>query len=185
MATTLITVEEYLRTSYEPDAEYVDGVIEERPMGEGKHSAWQMTIGAFFFMRSREWHIRVRPELRTQTGARRYRIPDLAIISPEAAEQPIATVAPLVAIEILSPERTASLGFWFASRILNLWVFQLFMLLIPRMVLCFVTRKESSVRLQAFLFETVKCPGLKLPRHYAEWNFLRHTYSLSLSSLVP
>ncbi len=104
MATALITVEEYLRTSYEPDAEYIDGVIEERPMGEGKHSAWQMTIGAFFFMRSREWHIRVRPELRTQTGTRRYRIPDLAIITPEAADQPIATVAPLIAIEILSPE---------------------------------------------------------------------------------
>jgi len=104
MATTLITVEEYLRTSYEPDAEYVDGIIEERPMGEGKHSAWQATLSAFFFVRSREWHIRVRPELRTQTGARRYRVPDLAIITPEAAEQPIATVPPLVAIEILSPE---------------------------------------------------------------------------------
>ncbi len=45
MSTTLISVEEYLRTSYEPDAEYVDGVLEERPMGEGKHSAWQITIG--------------------------------------------------------------------------------------------------------------------------------------------
>ncbi len=104
MATTLITVDEYLRTTYEPDAEYVDGVLEERPMGEGKHSAWQITIGAFFFNRSREWNIRVRPELRTQTGARRYRIPDLAILTPEAAAEPIATVPPLVAIEILSPE---------------------------------------------------------------------------------
>ncbi len=104
MATTLVTVEEYLRTSYEPDAEYVDGVIEKRPMGEGKHSAWQATLSAFFFVRSREWHIRVRPELRTQTGTRRYRIPDLAIITPEAAEQPIAIIPPLVAIEILSPE---------------------------------------------------------------------------------
>jgi len=31
--TTHIPVEVYLRSSYEPDAEYVDGEIEERPMG--------------------------------------------------------------------------------------------------------------------------------------------------------
>jgi len=30
-ATTFVTVEEYLRSSFEPDAEYVDGEIEERP----------------------------------------------------------------------------------------------------------------------------------------------------------
>ena len=29
-ATTFISVEEYLRSSFEPDAEYVDGQIEER-----------------------------------------------------------------------------------------------------------------------------------------------------------
>ncbi len=104
MGSVLISVEEYLRTSYEPDAEYVDGVIEERPMGEGKHSAWQITLGAFFFVRSREWNIRVRPKLRTQTSERRYRVPDLAILTPEAAEAPIATIPPLISIEILSPE---------------------------------------------------------------------------------
>jgi hypothetical protein len=27
----------YLKTVYEPDAEYVDGEIEERPMGEDDH----------------------------------------------------------------------------------------------------------------------------------------------------
>ena len=46
IATTLISVEEYLHTVYEPDAEYVDGVIEKRPMGEDKHSEWQMTLPA-------------------------------------------------------------------------------------------------------------------------------------------
>ena len=43
MATvTYVPVEAYLRSSdYEPDAEYVDGQIEERPMGEFDHSDWQ------------------------------------------------------------------------------------------------------------------------------------------------
>ena len=31
--TTHVPVEVYLRSSYEPDAEYVDGKIEERPRG--------------------------------------------------------------------------------------------------------------------------------------------------------
>ena len=43
-ATAFVPVEVYLRTSYEPDADYVDGSIEERPMGENDHSAWQDAI---------------------------------------------------------------------------------------------------------------------------------------------
>ena len=104
MATTLVSVEEYLRTTYEPDAEYVDGVIEERPMGEDQHSEWQATLAFFFKAHRHEWNIRVRPELRTKTGERHYRIPDIAILDASLPREPIATVPPLIAIEILSPE---------------------------------------------------------------------------------
>ncbi len=104
MATTLISVEEYLHTTYEPDAEYVDGVVEERPMGEDKHSEWQATLVMFFRVRRREWDIRVRPELRTKTSERRYRIPDIAILDAALPREPIATAPPLIALEILSPE---------------------------------------------------------------------------------
>ncbi len=102
--TTLVSVEEYLRSTYEPDAEYVDGVIEERPMGEDEHSAWQAALVTFFGIHRREWKIRIRPELRTRTSERRYRIPDVAILDAELPREPIATVPPLVAVEILSPE---------------------------------------------------------------------------------
>ncbi len=104
MATTLISVEEYLHSTYEPDAEYVDGVIEERPMGENRHSEWQATLSHFFKMHRREWNIRVRPEYRTKTGERRYRVPDVAITDAALMDEPIATAPPLMAIEILSPE---------------------------------------------------------------------------------
>ncbi len=103
-ATTFVSVEEYLRTSYEPDAEYVDGVIEERPMGEDQHSAWQVALTIYFGSRAREWGIRVRPELRTKTSERRYRIPDIAILDADAPRDPVAIVPPLAAFEILSPE---------------------------------------------------------------------------------
>ncbi len=104
MATTLVSIEEYLRSTYEPDAEYVDGIIEERPMGEDEHSAWQGALIGFFRASRREWNIRVRPELRTKTGERRYRIPDIAILDAALPREPIATIPPLIAIEILSPE---------------------------------------------------------------------------------
>lgn len=104
MATTLVSVEEYLHTAYEPDAEYVDGVIEERFLGEDGHGAWQIALGFYFHGRRRELGIRVRSELRTKTSERRYRIPDIAVIDAAVSKEPIAITPPLIAIEILSPE---------------------------------------------------------------------------------
>lgn len=51
-----VPVEVYLRSSYEPDAEYVDGVIEERPLGQDDHSAWQHAIQLWFAQRAKEWN---------------------------------------------------------------------------------------------------------------------------------
>jgi hypothetical protein len=46
---THVPLEVYLRSSeYEPDAEYVDGAIEARPMGEFDHNAWQQAIRCGF-----------------------------------------------------------------------------------------------------------------------------------------
>ncbi len=105
METTPVSVEEYLKSShYEPDAEYVDGVIEERSTGEDSHSAWQAALVIYFGARAKEWNVRVRPELRSKTSERRYRIPDLAILDANAPRDPVAIVPPLAAFEILSPE---------------------------------------------------------------------------------
>lgn len=47
----------YLHSEYEPDAEYVDGEIEERPMGENDHSASQLAICAWFLKHAKEWNV--------------------------------------------------------------------------------------------------------------------------------
>src|SRR5258708_40058789 len=73
--TTHVPVEVYLRSSYEPDAEYVDGKIEERPMGEFDHAAWQLAILKWFLQHEKEWNIRVLPELRVRVAVTRYRVP--------------------------------------------------------------------------------------------------------------
>ncbi|HEV2463613.1 MAG TPA: Uma2 family endonuclease, partial [Acidobacteriaceae bacterium] len=69
-----IPVEVYLHSSYEPDAEYVDGEIEKRPMGEYDHAAWQEAIVLWFRQHGKEWGIRVKPELRVRVAPSRYRV---------------------------------------------------------------------------------------------------------------
>ena len=71
--TTRIPVEVCLRSCYEPGAEYVDGEIEERPLGENDHSARQDAICFWFRQHAQEWNVRVRPELRVQVAPTRLR----------------------------------------------------------------------------------------------------------------
>jgi Uma2 family endonuclease len=101
-----VPVEVYLRSSYEPDAEYVDGEIEERPVGENEHSCWQDAIQAWFREHRAEWNVRVRPELRVQIAPTRFRVPDVAILDRNLPLERIATHPPLAVFEILSPEDT-------------------------------------------------------------------------------
>lgn len=74
LAHSYVPVEVYLRSSYEPDAEYVDGVIEERPVGEYDHSSWQGAILKWFWQHEKEWNVRVRAELRVQVARTRFRV---------------------------------------------------------------------------------------------------------------
>ncbi|HEY0797256.1 MAG TPA: Uma2 family endonuclease [Acidisarcina sp.] len=101
-----VSIETYLRTEYEPDAEYIDGEIEERATGEDDHSAWQAAIQKWFFKHEEEWDVRVRPELRVQTSPTRFRVPDVSILDAQLPREPIATHPPIAVFEILSPEDT-------------------------------------------------------------------------------
>ena len=100
---TLISVEQYLATSYRPDCDYVDGQLEERNVGEWDHSRLQAAITAYFFAREKRWGIAVAPELRVQVAPDRFRIPDVCIVLGQPGEQ-VLTKPPFLCIEILSPE---------------------------------------------------------------------------------
>ena len=100
-----IPVELYLRCSdYEPDAEFVDGYVEERPMGEFGHSSWQQAILLWFAQHAGEWKIRVRPELRVQVAATRYRVPDVVVWDKSLSIKRILIHTPIAVFEVLSPE---------------------------------------------------------------------------------
>jgi hypothetical protein len=76
---TQISVEEYLKTVYRPDRDYVDGVVEERNLGERDHSWTQGRLVTFFMTRFRETGIAALPEWRFQVRPTRFRIPDVVI----------------------------------------------------------------------------------------------------------
>jgi Uma2 family endonuclease len=100
---TLISVEEYLRTSYRPDCDYVDGEVLERNVGEKDHSSLQKKIILYLGARESQLGICVFPEQRVQISATRFRIPDVCVTLGEPNEQ-IFTKPPFICIEILSPE---------------------------------------------------------------------------------
>lgn len=102
----LWSVREYLRTSWSPDREFVDGRIEERNLGEKEHSIIQRYLTVLFAIKRAEWGVEVFPELRTQTQSRRFRVPDVLVVRSGEKFDRYVTQPPLIAIEILSPEDT-------------------------------------------------------------------------------
>jgi Uma2 family endonuclease len=100
----LVPVEEYLRTTYDPDCDYVDGEVLERNLGERDHSTLQKRLIIFLGTREKEWSIFVFPEQRVQVSPRRYRVPDICVYVGEEPQDQIFRTAPFICIEILSPE---------------------------------------------------------------------------------
>ena len=122
-----VSVEEYLSTVFEHDCEYVDGVIEERDLGEFEHSFLQLFLGSIFVAHRAEWGIVAISEQRIQILPSRFRIPDLAVLRAGTPRERILTRPPLLVIEIQSPEDTlrrtaAKVAEYLAFGIENIWV---------------------------------------------------------------
>jgi Uma2 family endonuclease len=104
---TLVSLDEYLSTVYDPDCEYVDGEVIERNMGEFDHSALQGIIFAIFYAQGMESSIYAYPELRVQVDATRYLVPDITVTTKKGKGK-ILREPPFLCIEILSPEDRVS-----------------------------------------------------------------------------
>jgi Uma2 family endonuclease len=99
-----IPIEQYLRSSYEPDAEFVRGEIEERSVGEYDHNLVQWAILDWFRRHDKEWQTRSIQEQRTRLNADTVRIPDVSVWPRSARVEPVFTHPQLIAVEVLSPE---------------------------------------------------------------------------------
>jgi Uma2 family endonuclease len=108
----LVSEAEYLSTVFEPDAEFVDGVIEERHLGELQHAKWQKAIQRWFVRHEEQWNIRSYVELGVQVSATRYCVPDVLVLDHALPEEEIITMPPLAVFEVLSREdrMTRTLG---------------------------------------------------------------------------
>lgn len=104
--TAYVPVDEYLRSSFDPDAEYIEGRIEERNVGEDDHSAWQKAIVVWFEQQAKEKQIRVRPELRVQVASDCFLVPDVVLLDRNRHIEQIVTHPPIAVIEVLSPADT-------------------------------------------------------------------------------
>jgi Uma2 family endonuclease len=99
----LLPVEEYLRTVYRPDRDYVDGEVLERNLGERDHSTLQREFIVFFHAHKREWKVFVYPEQRVQVAGTRFRIPDICVYLGAPPKEQIFRTPPFICIEVLSP----------------------------------------------------------------------------------
>jgi len=129
MATTsaLLTIEEYLKTEYRPDCDFVDGELEERNLGEHDHGYLQLHIGAWFLAHEKEWNTHPVSEQRIRVTRTRVRVPDICVTRADAPREQVTTIPPLLCIEILSPEdrlrrTTKVLDDFAAMGVPNLWI---------------------------------------------------------------
>ncbi|HEX4810989.1 MAG TPA: Uma2 family endonuclease [Bryobacteraceae bacterium] len=109
MATThLVSVEEYLHSSYEPDAEYVDGRIIHRALPKKPHSKMQSYLDRTLYtaMHPSGYEVWVEQRIRTRPDPARYRVPDVCVTLGEPPED-IFTAPPFLCVEVLSPDDTA------------------------------------------------------------------------------
>jgi Uma2 family endonuclease len=129
MATSpvLISIEEYLHTSYHPDVHFVDGEIEERNVGESPHARIQTYISHLFMLHEEEWQVEPLVEQRIRINSSRVRVCDVAILHADAPYEPVTTTPPLLCIEVMSPEDRLSraklvLADYFAMGVPTIWL---------------------------------------------------------------
>ena len=105
---TLVSIDEYLNTSYEgPDREYVDGRIVERNLGEKDHSRPQRKLIVFFDSLENTLRTYAFPEQRVQVKATRFRVPDVCVYIGAEPDEQVFRTPPFLAIEILSKDDRA------------------------------------------------------------------------------
>ena len=100
-APQLVSLDEYLQSSYSPDREYIDGFVVERSLGQGKHAYTQGRLVRKLGDLLDPKKLMAIPELRVLVAARRVRIPDVCVVSEL---QEVITTPPRLCVEVLSPD---------------------------------------------------------------------------------
>jgi Uma2 family endonuclease len=127
MATALVSLEEYLRTSYKPDVDYVDGELLERNVGQYDHGKIQSIIAFLFTLNAKDWQTDCVVEQRICTFPGNVRICDVTVLRTSAPREQVTLTPPLICIEIMSPDDRLSraklvLADYLAMGVENIWL---------------------------------------------------------------
>jgi Uma2 family endonuclease len=129
MATTpqMLSIEHYLRTSYHPDADFVDGEIETRNMGERTHNFIQGFLLSLINANTALWGVEAIIEQRIRIDSSRVRVCDVTAIGTDAPFEEVVTEPPLLCIEVMSsedrlPRTQLVLADYFAMGVPNIWL---------------------------------------------------------------
>jgi Uma2 family endonuclease len=156
-----VSVEEYLRSHYDPDCDYVDGEVLERNVGERNHSEMQREFILFFGTRRKQWNCFVYPEQRVQVSPTRFRVPDVCVyLGPKPTEQLFQT-PPFICIEILSPKDRVTrmeqkIDDYFTFGVSHVWVID------PKTRRAWTYRKDGRSKVSDGVLRT-EAPAFEVP----------------------
>ena len=106
MATsTRLSLLQYMKTSYRPDREFVDGELVERNVGKWEHARLQALLAVWLGSQEKTWSVMVATGQRVKVSALRVRIPDVMLVS-RGPQPEIIVEPPVLVVEILSPDDT-------------------------------------------------------------------------------
>jgi Uma2 family endonuclease len=94
-------LDEYMRTSYSPDCEFIDGRVVERNTGRGKHSYAQAKLANALNQLLDGRRLMSLIAVRVQVAPFRIRVPDVCVVKQL---EEVITVAPSLCVEVLSPD---------------------------------------------------------------------------------
>lgn len=101
-----MSVEEYLRTNYQPYREYIDGVLRPKPLPTWDHGTLEYRVCEL--INSRYPAFAAANEVIVQIRPGKYLIPDIAVQRRDRIQRPYPTDPVHICIEILSPDDRVS-----------------------------------------------------------------------------
>ena len=96
-----VPVEEYLRTTYKPACDYLDGVLRQKTMPTWKHGLIQGLLNTL--INAHKGYLAA-TELTVQIRAGKYLVPDVGVQARTAIQDPYPTEPIFLCVEVLSPE---------------------------------------------------------------------------------
>ena len=143
-------VDDYLKTSYDPDVEFVDGVLLERNLGDWLHALIQSNV--LFALRNKYPQLKVVAALRSRVAGTRYRLPDVCALLSAPKTRYLLDPAFLV-VEVLSEGDVMSEVIERPREFANKGVSNI-SLIDPRLQLLFAYRPPALVEVEGEVIST-------------------------------